>query len=133
MSAVVQEKVETLSRRALGHKKDYESDGEVVSDLQGTFKLKDSVMTFTKLSFGVPGALIKLAGTYGLSDETMDFHGTLRMQATLSQTMTGFKSLLLKVADPFFRKDGAGAVLPIKITGTRQQPQFGLELHRKKE
>jgi len=133
MSAVVQEKVETLSRRALGHKKDYESDGEVVSDLQGTFKLKDSVMTFTKLSFGVPGALIKLAGTYGLSDETMDFHGTLRMQATLSQTMTGFKSLLLKVADPFFRKDGAGAVLPIKITGTRQQPVFGLELHRKKE
>jgi len=63
----------------------------------------------------------------------MDFHGTLRMQAKLSQTMTGFKSLLLKAVDPFFSKDGAGAVLPIKITGTRQNPSFGLELRRKKE
>jgi hypothetical protein len=60
----------------------------------------------------------------------MDFHGTLRMQAKLSQTMTGFKSLLLKPVDPFFRKGGAGAVLPIKITGTRQNPSFGLELRR---
>jgi hypothetical protein len=132
-NSVVQEKVDTLSRRALGQKKDYQPEEEVVSDLRGKFTLKDSVMTFSKLSFGVPGALIQLAGSYDLTHETMDFHGTLRMQATLSQTMTGFKSLLLKVADPFFRKDGAGAVLPIKITGTRQQPAFGLELRRKKE
>jgi hypothetical protein len=57
----------------------------------------------------------------------------LRMQAKLSQTMTGFKSWLLKPVDPFFSKGGAGAVLPIKITGTRQNPSFGLELRRKKE
>ncbi len=132
-NAVVQDKVDELSRRARGEKKISESGGEVVSDLQGRFTLKNSVMTFSKLSFGVPGALIRLSGTYGLSDETMDFHGTLRMQAKLSQTMTGFKSLLLKAVDPFFSKDGAGAVLPIKITGTRQNPSFGLELRRKKE
>jgi AsmA-like C-terminal region len=132
-NGVVQEKVDELSRRARGQKKDDESEGEVVSDLQGRFTLKNSVMTFSRLSFGVPGALIRLAGTYGLSDETMDFHGTLRMQAKLSQTVRGFKSILLKAADPFFSKDGAGAVLPIKITGTRQNPSFGLELRRRPE
>jgi hypothetical protein len=132
-NTVVQEKVDELSRRARGEKKNSESEGEVVSDLQGRFTLKDSVMTFSRLSFGVPGALIRLSGTYGLSDETMDFHGSLRMQAKLSQTVTGFKSILLKAADPFFSKDGAGAVLPIKITGTRQNPSFGLELRRHSE
>jgi hypothetical protein len=132
-NAGVQGKVEALSHRARGEKKTNESDEEVVSDLQGRFTLKNSVMKFSNLSFGVPGALIHLSGTYGLSDETMDFHGTLRMQAKLSQTMTGFKSLLLKAADPFFKKDGAGTVLPIKITGTREQPSFGLELRRHSE
>jgi hypothetical protein len=132
-SAGVQEKVDSLSRRARGEKKSNEPDEEVVSDLRGRFTLKNSVMTFSSLSFGVPGALIRLSGTYGLTDETMDFHGVLRMQAKLSQTMSGFKSLLLKAADPFFSKDGAGAMLPIKITGTRQNPSFGLELHRHSE
>jgi hypothetical protein len=41
---------------------------------------------------------------------------------------TGWKSLLLKAVDPFFKKDGAGAVLPIKITGTKSDPHFGLNL-----
>lgn len=131
-NAGVQEKIDALSHRARGQKKNEQSEDEVVSDLLGQFTLKNSVMTFSRLSFGVPGARIKLAGTYGLSDETMDFHGTLRMQAKLSQTMTGFKSLLLKPVDPFFQKGGAGAVLPIKITGTRQNPSFGLELRRQR-
>ena len=62
----------------------------------------------------------------------IDFHGTARMDAKVSQMTTGFKSFLLKAADPFFRKQGAGAVIPIKITGTRDKPLFGLELRRKK-
>ena len=132
-NGTVQQKVAELSRRARGEKRISESEEEVVSDLQGRFTLRNSVMRFERLSFGVPGARIRLSGTYGISDETMDFHGTLRMQAKLSQTMTGFKSLLLRAVDPFFSKDGAGAVLPIKITGTRQNPSFGLELRRKKE
>jgi hypothetical protein len=90
-------------------------------------------MTFEKLSFGVPGALIQLAGTYSLADEALDFHGTARMQAKLSQMTTGWKSVLLKAADPFFKKKGAGAVIPIKITGTSRQPSFGLELRRRPE
>jgi hypothetical protein len=33
------------------------------------------------------------------------------------------------MVDAFFSKRGAGAVLSIKIAGTREKPQFGLDLH----
>jgi hypothetical protein len=56
----------------------------------------------------------------------------LRLQAKLSQATTGIKSFLLKPFDPFFRKNGV-TVLPIKVTGTRDQPAFGLDFHRKKD
>jgi hypothetical protein len=32
----------------------------------------------------------------------------------------------LKPIDPLFRKQGKGALLPITITGPREQPKFGL-------
>jgi hypothetical protein len=50
------------------------------------------------------------------------------MQATLSKTQSGIKHWLLKPVDPFFKKDGAGFVLPIKITGTKDHPQFVAEV-----
>jgi hypothetical protein len=37
---------------------------------------------------------------------------------------------LLKIADPIFRKDGAGAVIPIKIRGTRSEPKFGIDIKK---
>ncbi|HEY1424784.1 MAG TPA: hypothetical protein VGF20_15120, partial [Candidatus Acidoferrum sp.] len=40
------------------------------------------------------------------------------------QTMTGVKSVLVKPLDPLFKKDGAGTVIPIRITGTRDEPVF---------
>jgi hypothetical protein len=42
--------------------------------------------------------------------------------------MTGFKSILLKPFDSFFRKKGVTAI-PIKISGTRDKPSFGLDFH----
>ena len=76
--------------------------------------------------------IIHLDGTYNLPDETLDFQGELRMQAKLSQTVTGAKSFFLKFADPFFKKEGAGSVVPIRITGTRDDPKFALALFGKK-
>ena len=130
-SAETREKLEKLSRRGLGKPGD-EDAGSAVSALRGSFVLRDGQMTFRDLTFGVTGATVELAGTYGLRDEKLDFHGTLRLNAKLSQTITGFKSFLLKPFDPFFRKNGM-TVLPIKVTGTRAQPAFGLEFHRKKD
>jgi hypothetical protein len=80
----------------------------------------------------VPGVEVLLNGTYALEKQEIDLHGTARLQAKLSQTTTGFKSLLLKAVDPFFAKKGAGAVLPIKIQGTGDSPSFGLDFGHKK-
>ena len=75
----------------------------------------------------MPGVRISLNGTYGLLDERLDFQGTARLDAKLSETTTGIKSFLLKAIDPLFAKKNAGAVLPIKISGTRSRSSFGLK------
>ncbi len=122
----VQQKLGELSRRAKGDLQVPASD-RVVSNLNGSFVLKNGVATFSQLSFRVPGAVIQLHGTYAMRGEQLDFEGTARLQAKLSQMTTGIKSDLLKVVDPFFRKNGA-TQFPIKITGTRSQPKFDLVL-----
>ncbi|HVB58308.1 MAG TPA: hypothetical protein VNE63_18025 [Candidatus Acidoferrales bacterium] len=86
---------------------------------------------FSRLSFVVPGASVVLTGNYGLDTGQLDFRGKLRLQAQLSQTMTGVKSFFLKALDPFFKGKNAGTVVPIKITGTKDQPSFGLDFHDK--
>lgn len=127
----VREKIEGLSRRGQGKPEDDDA-GSAVSELKGDFLLRNAQITFRKLSFGVTGAKVELAGSYGLRDEKLDFHGHLRLKAKLSQTVTGFKSFFLKPFDPFFRKNGV-TELPIKVTGTRDQPSFGLDFHHKND
>ena len=127
----VQEKVNTLSDRSRGEAGE-PGVAPVVSNLKGRFVLKNAVAMFSGLTFRVPGADVQLSGSYGLENEALDFRGTLRMQAKLSETTTGVKSFLLKALDPFFKKKKAGAVIPIKITGTREQPSFGLNFGGKR-
>lgn len=122
----IQEKIKSLSRRGQG-KPDEEDAGSAVTALRGHFVLKDGVITFHDLNFGVTGADVDLDGTYALRTGELDFRGHLRLTAKLSQVTTGFKSVLLKPFDSFFRKGGK-TVLPIKITGTRDHPSFGLNL-----
>lgn len=78
------------------------------------------------ITFGIAIRLMQ----YSLDGKVFDFHGTLRMQAKLSQMTKGWKSILLKPIDPFFHKEGAGTQVPFKITGTRSEPHFGLDFHR---
>lgn len=126
----VQDRIDELSQRARGQVGDKAEDESVVSNLRGQFALDNGIIKFSRLNFTVPGAEVRLAGRYGLNNETMDFEGTLRTQAKVSQMTTGVKSFFLKLADPFFKKHGAGAVVPIKIAGTREQPKFGLDTGR---
>lgn len=125
----VQHKVETLSRRGRGVQST-DDPASVTSNFAGQFRLRSAQMSFPYLSFGVPGGEVRLHGDYGLRSEQLDFRGELRLQARLSQTTHGIKSLLLKPVDPFFRKKGAGTVLPIKVQGERSNPHFGLDLGR---
>ena len=44
--------------------------------------------------------------------------------------MGGWKGLLLKPADRYLRKNGAGTDVPIRVSGTRSAPEFGVEFDR---
>ena len=126
----LREKLEALSRHAQGKPED-EDVGSSISDLKGSFHMEKGVIEFRNLTFSVPGAAIDLKGTYGVLDGELDLNGHLRLHARLSQTMTGVKSFLLKAFDPFFSRNGAGTELPIKITGTREKPVFGVFVFHK--
>ncbi|MGH9352739.1 MAG: AsmA-like C-terminal region-containing protein [Terriglobia bacterium] len=122
----VEEKVTHLSERGEG--KPGQNSGEsAASNFKGHFVLLNGVMSFSDLAFDVPGASVTLHGTYGLISEELNFRGTLRLQAKISQTTTGIKSLLLKAADPLLKGKHAGTVVPIRITGKRQHPSFGVQ------
>jgi hypothetical protein len=129
-SQEVREKLQALSRRAEGKPAD-EDAGSAVSDLRGNFHVEKGIVRFSSLTFGVPGAAIDLTGTYQLAGGALDFNGHLRLQAKLSQTVTGAKSFFLKAVDPFFKKDGAGALVPISITGTREHATIGVTILHK--
>jgi hypothetical protein len=131
----VQAKINELSLRGEGHPDQAKQAAEntihpdIASDLQDNFSLANKKITITGLRFIVPGADIALNGVYALDGKQIDFHGTARLHAKVSQMVTGWKSLLLKPVDPFFSKNGAGTQVPIAITGSRSDLHFGLDFH----
>ena len=129
-SVDIRTELASLSRHALGKPEDPKA-GSAVTGLKGHFHLAKAVVTFTQLNFSVQGAKVLLAGTYKLHGGELDFHGHLQMKASLSETMTGAKAALLKPLDPFFRRGNSGAVIPITITGTRENPVFGVSIFHK--
>jgi hypothetical protein len=130
--AGVQRQINNMSRRASGSvasAKEQPVAPAVASDFQGRFALSDAVLRLSTLVFDIPGAAVKLNGQYALRRETIAFSGSLYMDAKVSQTVTGWKSMLLKIADPLFRQNGQ-TVVPIKISGTRNAPAFGMDVRR---
>jgi hypothetical protein len=126
LKSTIQNQIDQLSRRGQGQPKN-EAIDQVISSMQGSFHLENQVMTFRSLAFEVPGADLSAAGNYDMAADRLDFHGALKLDAKLSQTVTGWKRWLLKPADPFFAKNGAGTFVKIKIEGSSRQPQFGLD------
>lgn len=126
LRSTIQSRLDNLSRHAQGEPKNEEID-EVASNLKGSFRLENQVMTFRSVSFTIPGAKVALAGTYNLAQRTMDFRGTVAMRAHVSEMVTGWKSVVLKAVDPFFARDGAGTFLHIKIEGDAAHPRFGID------
>ena len=125
-SMETQQDVDKLSAGARGEKTD---DPEtVLTDLNGRVVLADGLARFSDLSFSVPGAKARVQGTYDILSHKIDLHGKMRVDSNISKTTTGFKSLLLKVLDPIFKKKKKGEVVPVYIRGTYEKPQFGLDL-----
>lgn len=139
-SEKIQSKVDELSLRGQGKPADANREdaalkngnaqdpsvANVASEMRGEFAFGSNKLSISDLNFLVPGAKIQLSGDYTLDGQIFDFTGTARLDAHVSQMVTGWKSLLLKPVDPFFAKDGAGTLVPIKVSGTRSEPQVGL-------
>ncbi len=128
MNYDVQGKINELSRRGRGRAD--QPQERVVSDMRGRFRLGDGRLALPALTFSVPGAQVELAGRYNLRPESLDFQGQLLLEAKVSQTTTGIKSLLLKAVDPLFNRKGGGSAIPIHIRGRRDDPQFGVDMGR---
>jgi hypothetical protein len=126
----IQDQIDSFSRRGQGKPKD-ETILDVPTDMAGSFKLLNEVITFRSLSFAVPGAGVDLTGSYNLKKDDLDFHGTLKLQAKVSQTMTGWKRWVLKPVDPFFAKQGSGTLIHIQVTGTSKDAKFGRDRGKK--
>jgi len=101
-----------------------------VSRLSGTFTLRRGTLAFANLSFTVPGAIVRIARTYDLKREHLDFRGHLLLDATLAETTKGWKAAVARVAQPLFRRPGGGSKLPIRISGSREKPEFGLDVRK---
>ncbi len=117
-------KLDELSRRGQGQPKNLEIS-EVPARLAGDFRLANGKINFPRVGFSLPGAIVALKGIYDFNTEMLDFHGSLKLEATVSQTQSGWKRWALKPADRFFSKQGAGTYLPIAITGPSSSPVFG--------
>lgn len=126
-----QDKVDMLSLRTSGQPGEAKPGApDVRSTMAGQFVMEKRKVNLSKLTYTLPGATVNLMGVYSLDGRQFDFTGHVKTKARLSQmTSSWWKSLLLKPVDPFFAKNGAGAVIPVKITGTESDPKFGLNLH----
>jgi len=125
-----EQKLNELSSRARGKKKAKVAGGSeaIAAELKSDVKLQSGIATLSEALFAVPGAVASGGGTYNLLNEAIDLHGGLAMRATLSKAAGGIKSVVLIPLDPFFKKHGAGAVVPVRITGTYSHPVFKVSL-----
>lgn len=132
--ASTQQDVNKLSERASKIRKPAESADStpVFSNLKANANLRGGTAFLSNASFRVPDAVARGEGSYNIVTETIDLHGTLAMQASLSQAAGGMKSILLLPLDPLYRKKYAGAVLPFRVTGTYAHPQFHISLTGKR-
>jgi hypothetical protein len=128
-SDTAQNKIDELSRRGRGEPGNAEVSN-VISAFGGAFTLQHGVLHLPGLRFSVKGARVDLDGRYTLRSQALDFAGALRLDAPVSRTVTGFKSILLRTIDPLFRREGAGTLLPIRISGTVNQPDFGVDMKK---
>ena len=96
----------------------------------GGFSLADATLHVPDLNYRMPGAQVHLVGDYSLDGERFEFAGTVRTEATASQMLTGWKSWIAKPFDGLLKKNGAGLEVPIKVSGTKSDPKFGVDLDK---
>jgi len=127
----IRAKLAELSRRSQGKDQDNNKDAaqapvDVFSNVRSGFRLDRGVLAVSALRFEVPGAVVRLDGRFDTRSGALDLKGDLRMQASASRAVGGWKGALVRPFDFLFKRDGAGAVIPIRVSGTRQSPQLDI-------
>jgi AsmA-like C-terminal region len=100
----------------------------VTAEAESDTKFKNGMAYFPDIRFRMPGARAHLHGTFNLLNAKVHLTGKVALQRSLPHAETGWKAVLLKPLAPFFRHKRAGAVVPIAVTGTAQQPKIGEDL-----
>jgi hypothetical protein len=121
-----QHKLDDLSQRARGEKDNGAENAEPVSaELRGHVDLKGGVANLTNVRLRVPGSVALLSGTYNLLTKNIDLRGRVLTRVKLSQETSGMKSFVLKMVEPFLKKNRVGgAVIPVTITGKYPHPIY---------
>ena len=131
-AAKIQNEVGQLSLRGQGLTREARSGqgADVRSTMQSDFTMADAVITLPDLKYTVPGAEIDLKGTYGIKGGLLSFTGKAKTDASRlpdGGRMEG--SALLKPADRFFEKDGAGGrKCSSTWTAHEEDPRFGVDV-----
>jgi hypothetical protein len=100
----------------------------VTAQAESDTRFEGGTAYFPNIQFQMPGARAHLHGTFNLLDTKVHLTGMVALQQSLPHAETGWKAVLLKPLAPFFRRKPAGAVVPIAVTGTAQQPRIGADL-----
>ncbi|MHB1935475.1 MAG: AsmA family protein [Acidobacteriaceae bacterium] len=141
-NAKIQKTVDQLSLRSRGRAaeaRDMDNETgvqlpgqqDIQATMRGVFELGHGKLKLPQLVCTVPGAEIRLAGVYTLDGREFDFTGRARMQSAVSGIVGGWKGKLLTPFNSIFAKKGAGTDVPIKITGTSENPHFGLNYSKR--
>lgn len=121
-----QQKMDAYSARVRKTKND--DPIRVTAAASGDTTFRDGMAYFRDVQVTLPGAKAQLAGTFNLLNTRVKLAGKVEMQQSLSKDVSGWKGWLLTPLDPFFRHGRAGAVVPIAVTGTAQNPKIGENL-----
>jgi len=127
--------ISSFSRRMQNNRPDRDrskppdANHDALSSLKGPAFIRDGIASSPELAFTLPGANATLHGTYALSSGEVHLTGMLRMDAGISHATTGWKSVLLKLVSPFFRRENhSGSKIPIAITGSPGHYKVGQHL-----
>ncbi len=134
----LQDRIDGLSMRAQGkpqevHAAASDHRAEVASRMAVRFTMAHALLTVPDLRYQMPGATVLLDGVYSCDGNLFEFKGHVRTDATASQMVTGWRSMLLKPIDPLLRKNGAGLELPVAISGVNSDFRVGLAMHNANE
>ena len=98
---------------------------------RGNITVRGGTAHFSYLALQDQGASASFWGNYDLIRESVDMHGKLKTEASLSKATHGIASVFAKILEPLFKKRPHVSVVPVKISGTYSHPKFALDLAKK--